>query len=104
MSENTTLLVTAVPNTNEMESVQAYLQGVMPLLIGAGGKLVKRLKIDEVIHGNPTGMALVMDFDSADAITKLFQSDDYAALVPVRDRGFAEMNILVTQETWEQAD
>jgi uncharacterized protein (DUF1330 family) len=99
MSENTTLLVTAVPNTNEMESVQAYLQGVMPLLIGAGGKLVKRLKIDEVIHGNPTGMALVMDFDSADAITKLFQSDDYAALVPVRDRGFAEMNILVTQET-----
>ena len=99
MSENTTLLVTAVPNTNEMESVQEYLQGVMPLLIGAGGKLVKRLKIDEVIHGNPTGMALVMDFDSADAITKLFQSDDYAALVPVGDRGFAEMNILVTQET-----
>jgi uncharacterized protein (DUF1330 family) len=99
MSENTTLLVTAVPNTNEMESVQEYLQGVMPLLIGAGGKLVKRLKIDEVIHGNPTGIALVMDFDSADAITKLFQSDDYAALVPVRDRGFAEVNILVTQDT-----
>jgi uncharacterized protein (DUF1330 family) len=57
------------------------------------------LEVEMVIHGNPTGMALVMDFDSADAITKLFQSDDYAALVPVRDRGFAEMNILVTQDT-----
>ncbi len=41
-------------------------------------------------------MTLVMDFDSADAITEMFESSDYAALVPVRDRGFSEMNILVT--------
>ena len=34
----------------------------------------------------------------ADAISELFDSDDYQALVPARDRGFAEMNILLTQE------
>ena len=96
MSEKATLVVTAVPNTNDMASVQEYLQGVIPLLVGAGGELVKRLKVDEVIHGNPSGMALVMDFESADTITALFDSEDYAALVPVRDRGFKEMNILVT--------
>jgi uncharacterized protein (DUF1330 family) len=39
-----------------------------------------------------------MDFDSADAITEMFESDDYAALVPVRDKGFSEMNILLTRE------
>jgi len=94
----TTLVVTAAPNPNEMASVQEYLKGVLPLLMGAGGKPVKRLKVDEVIHGNPSGMVLVMDFDSADAITGMFESEDYAALVPVRDRGFAEMNILLTQE------
>lgn len=98
MNEKATLLVTAVPNTNEMASVQEYLQGVMPLFISAGGKLVKRLKVDEVIHGNPSGMAMVMDFESAEAITTVFESDEYAALVPVRDRGFKETNILVTQE------
>jgi uncharacterized protein (DUF1330 family) len=38
-----------------------------------------------------------MDFDSSEAVTGLFASDDYAALVPVRDRGFAQMNILITQ-------
>jgi uncharacterized protein (DUF1330 family) len=81
-----------------MASVQEYLQGVMPLFISAGGQLVKRLKVDQVIHGNPSGMAMVMDFESAEAITKVFESDDYAALVPVRDRGFKETNILVTQE------
>ena len=94
--QKTTLVVTAVPNPNEMESVHAYLQGVMPLFMQAGGNLVKRLKTEAVLNGNPAGMTLVMDFDSADSITELFESDDYAALVPTRDKGFEEMNILVT--------
>ena len=97
-SEKTTLVVTAVPNPSEMESVQKYLHGVLPLLMGAGGKLVKRVKVDQVINGNPSGMVLVMDFDSADAISGMFASEDYAALVPVRDQGFSEMNILLTRE------
>jgi uncharacterized protein (DUF1330 family) len=96
-NEKATLVVTAVPNPNEMESVQQYLHGVLPLLMGAGGTPVKRLKVDEVINGNPSGMVLVMDFDSADAISGMFASEDYAALVPVRDRGFTEMNILLTR-------
>ena len=98
MNDKATLVVTATPNPNEMESVQDYLQGVLPLLMGAGGKPVKRLKVDEVIRGNPSGMVLVMDFDSDEAITVLFESDEYAALIPVRDQGFTEMNILLTHE------
>ena len=96
MNEKATLVVTATPNPNEMESVQGYLKGVLPLLMGAGGNPVKRLKVDEVIRGNPSGMVLVMDFDSDEAITALFESDEYAALIPMRDQGFAEMNILLT--------
>ena len=98
MNEKTTLVVTAVPNPNEMGSVQEYLKGVLPLLMGAGGQLVKRLKVNEAIHGKPAGMVLVMDFESADAISNMFASDDYAALVPVRDKGFSEMNIQLTRQ------
>lgn len=97
MSDAATLVVTAVPNPGEMESMQAYLKGVMPLLLGAGGELVRRLKVGAVLNGRPAGMVLVMDFPSESAIKTLFDSDDYAALIPVRDKGFAEMNILVTQ-------
>jgi hypothetical protein len=43
-------------------------------------------------------MVLVMDFDSAAIVTSMFEFDEYAALIPVRDRGFAEMNILLTNE------
>ena len=34
----------------------------------------------------------------ADAVFGMFESEDYAALVPARIRGFAEMNILLTRE------
>lgn len=95
MVENVTLVVTATPKPSEMQSVQEYLKGVMPLFLGAGGKLVKRQRVGEVISGRPSGMVLVMDFDNADAIKGLFESDAYADLVPVRDKGFNEMNILV---------
>ena len=98
MNEKATLVVTAIPKPNEMESVQVYLQAVMPLFLGAGGKLVKRLKVGNVISGKPSGMVLVMDFDSDETITSLFASDEYAALIPVREKGFAEMNILLTHE------
>ena len=98
MSDKATLVVTAVPNPGEMASVQAYLQGVMPLLLGAGGALVKRLKVGHVVNGRPAGMVLVMDFPSTDAATALFASDAYQAIVPARDKGFTEMNILIAGE------
>jgi uncharacterized protein (DUF1330 family) len=73
-----------------MAAMQEYLHGVLPLLTGAGGTVVKRLKTERIINGRPAGMTLVMDVDSASAIADLFESDDCAALVPVRDRGFSE--------------
>ena len=98
MDSATTLIVTAKPNADQMESVQEYLGGVLPLLISVGGRPVKRLKVHQVIRGAPSGMVLVMDFDSSEAIEGMFDSDDYAALIPARDRGFSEMNIMLTQE------
>lgn len=95
MDQPTTLVVTATPKPGELPSVQAYLQGVLPLFMGAGGKLVKRLKVGEVLSGRPAGMVLVMDFESAEAVQAMFASEAYAALVPARDRGFAEMNIVL---------
>jgi uncharacterized protein (DUF1330 family) len=97
MSDSATLVVTALPNPAEMPSVQAYLQGVMPLLMGAGGSLVKRLKVTAVLNGSPSGMVLVMDFPSEQVVRDLFASDAYAALVPARDQGFEAFNMLVAQ-------
>lgn len=98
MSTKATLIVTATPNPNEMESLQQYLTGVMPLLMQAGGQLVKRLKVEQVINGNHSGMVLVMDFDSKEALSGMFASEEYKQLIPIRDKGFSQMNILVTED------
>ncbi|MFT7680287.1 MAG: hypothetical protein ACI8QC_004293 [Planctomycetota bacterium] len=92
---STTLVVTALPNPTEMGAVRGYLEGVMPLFMGAGGQLVKRLKVEEVVHGDRSGMVLVMDFDSAETLRELFSSEAYAALIPGRDKGFAQFNALI---------
>lgn len=97
MSDKTTLVVTALPNPAEMPSVQAYLQGVLPLLLGAGGEVRARLKTSAVLTGRPSGMTLVMDFPSEEAIRGLFDSPEYAALVPARDKGFREFNAVLAQ-------
>lgn len=94
MAQPTTLVVTAAPNPNEMEAMQGYLKGVLPLLMGAGGSLVKRLKITDVVDGERTfGMVLVMGFDDKDKVTAMFASSEYQALVPMRDQGFLSITI-----------
>jgi|GEM_PF-683804 len=92
-----TLVVTAIPKPTEMAAVKEYLGKVLPILKRAGGTLVRRLKTNKIIDGRPAGMTLVMDFKSPEAVTAAFESDAYKALLPVRDRGFSEMNILLTQ-------
>jgi uncharacterized protein (DUF1330 family) len=73
--------------------------GVQPLLKAAGGRPVKTLRVTDSILGSVgTSMALVMDFDSADAIADVFASDAYQALVPDRDRAFSNIEILITED------
>ena len=93
-----TLIVTATPNPSEMDAVQAYIQGVLPLLMAEGGTLIKALEVDQVVHGRPSGVVLVMNFPSGTIITDFFSSDAYGAFIETRERGFDEFNILVASD------
>ncbi len=99
MAEKTTLVVTAMPNPEEKESMQAYLQGVLPLLMGAGGQLVKRVKVTKSLTGKPSyGMVLVMDFPDSEKLEAVFASDAYSAIVPARDKGFTSVDICLAAD------
>jgi len=99
MSEKTTLIVTAMPNPAEMESMQAYLKGVFPLLMGAGGELVKRVKVQSALTGKPPhGVVMVMDFPDRAKVEAMFESEDYLSLLPSRDKGFATIDICFTSD------
>jgi uncharacterized protein (DUF1330 family) len=100
MTDNkTTLVATATPNPSEQESVQAYQKGAMPLLMEAGGQLVKRLKVQSAITGKPPyGVVLVMEFPDREKLENMFASEAYAALLPARDKGFASVDICLASE------
>jgi uncharacterized protein (DUF1330 family) len=99
MADKTTLLVTARPNPNEQESMQTYLKGVMPLLVGAGGQLVKRLKVQTSLTGKPPyGMVMVMDFPDQEKLEAMFASEAYAAILPAREKGFSSIDICLAGE------
>jgi uncharacterized protein (DUF1330 family) len=94
----TTLVVTATPAEGQNEAMGRYLQGVGPLLAGAGGTLVKRVRVTDTISGTAgIGMAMVMDFEDAEAIRGVFASDTYQALIPDRDTAFSGIDILITE-------
>lgn len=94
-----TLLVTLTVAPDQDEARGRYIAGVQPLLKDAGGRQVKRLRVTNTVVGTAdTSMALVMDFDSADAVAKVFASDAYQALVADRDRAFSRVEILITED------
>ena len=94
----TTLVVTATPAEGQNEAMGRYLQGVGPLLAGAGGTLVKRVRVTDTLSGTAdTGVVMVMDFVDAETIRELFASDAYQALIPERDKGFSSIDILITE-------
>jgi uncharacterized protein (DUF1330 family) len=95
----TTLIVTASPAGGQEEARNRYLHAVLPLLIRAGGKPVKRLAVTEIVTGSPgVGIVLVMDFADANTLRSVFDSEDYVALVGDRDQGFSNIEILVTED------
>jgi len=94
MTDKTTLIVTSTPNPKEQEALKKYVAAVMPLLLDLGGTLVKRSMITDTYSGKKHfTFLLIMDFPSKLALINMFDSDTYKALIPVRDKGFENINI-----------
>lgn len=92
-----TLVVTVTPNPDAMEDMKAYLGGVAPLLINGGGTLLHRGKITKALEGGVNfGMLLVMNFETEEAIEKIFKSQEYKKLIPFRDKGFKQVDIVTS--------
>jgi len=98
-TETCTLVATAIPNPNPENAadMQTYMQKVTPLLMALEGGPPRRMKVSEVVNGEGTGIVMLMDFPSREKLSALFASEEYQALIPVRDRGFKSMNIWIAQ-------
>ncbi len=98
MSDGVMLIAISTPNPEELEAVQSYVSQVLPMLTAAGGKSPRRMKITETLAGSSSLNCFTMEFASADAVKAVFESDEYQALIPTRDKGFAQMNIVIAED------
>ena len=93
-----TLVVLAIPNPAARDAEREYLAGVLPMLERAGGRDARRLRVDGILAGNADySRLLVMEFPSAEMLRALFESAEYQALVPLRNRAFVRIDMLVAQ-------
>ena len=94
-----TLIVTAQPNPDYPTEAQSYVGQALPMLVAAGGKLLKRVKVTKSVVGEQTfALSLIMEFPDAQSIEDLFASDAYAAIASHRDKGFAFMNMVICED------
>ena len=91
------LIITAIPNPEKMEVVQAYLSQIMPVLMAGGGKPVGRYRITNQIVGEcgPKMMAL-LEYSDEKSITDLIEGAAFTALADLREEAFLQLNLMVS--------
>ena len=93
------LVANLIPNPDGQEPMQYYASKVGQLLTAAGGTNAKRVKLSEIINGSSLfKLMLFMEFESKKAIQGVFESAEYKALIPYRDKGFDMVNIQIFED------
>ena len=94
---STQLIVLGTRRQDSDEDYKAYVSVAGPLLFGAGGTI--SAQYDQTAHiagdGGPQ-QVLVMDFPDEQTIQGVFQSQEYAKVVPNRDAAFENISVIVT--------
>ena len=93
---NAFLIITATPNPEKMEAVQAYLSQVMPVLAAGGGKPVGRFQVTNQLIGQdgPKMMAL-LEYPDEMSITDTIDGEPFAALADLRKEAFLQLNVMI---------
>jgi uncharacterized protein (DUF1330 family) len=91
------LIINSIPNPEKMESVQAYLSQIMPVLMAGGGKPVGRYRVTSQVvgEGGPKMVAL-LEFPNEQSITDMINGDSFTALAPLRDEAFLQLSLMVS--------
>ena len=91
-------LMIANINIKDQAKFEEYIAKTRNLAALYGAELVYRGKTGRVLAGgeNDHGLVIIVKFPSLDKINEWFDSDDYQALVPLRQAG-AEMKMTAYQ-------
>lgn len=83
-------------NPAEQAAADAYLAAAMPLIASVGGEVVQQLDVADTLIGTQDGESLlIVEYPDMDAVERVFASDAYKAVIPMRDKGFAAYSVSI---------
>lgn len=97
MTNNTLLITFAKPDPTQLEIFGSYVGASTELAMEAGGEVSSRFSVTH-IHGDaPASIFGFATFPSSAAVTDMFDSEAYQALVPDRDKSVESVNAYIVE-------
>ena len=95
-SDEVTAIILATSSANGADARQEYSAKVNPLGKEAGVKIVKGVKVHGSLVGQLTYKAVfLLSFASEQVANDFFSSEKYKALIPLRDEGYDQYDVLI---------
>lgn len=98
-SNNTLLVTLAQPKPDQTDTFHGYVGASTELALAAGGEVSSRFGVRQLIGETPAAIFGFATFPSSDAITTMFDSAEYKALVPAREQSIAAVNVFIIDDT-----
>lgn len=93
MTAQLILLGTRRPGTDD--EYQSYVSAAGPLLAAAGAAWNGQFDHVEDLAGEGPAQVRIMDFPDAASIRDVFNSPEYQEIIPLRDKAFEDLGIMI---------
>ena len=96
-----TVNVMALVSVNEDDpfALGEYFRVTGPLMDRVGAKIVKRFRINEVGSAcRPAKTVMIVNYPDRAAVDSVFESAEYRAIKPMRDRAFLDYHVSVASD------
>ncbi len=86
-------------NDDEPQALAAYIAATFPLMENAGGKILRRFTVNEVVVGHkPAKSVIIIEYPSREAVDLVFESEIYRNIIPIRDIAFLDYHVSIVSD------
>ena len=99
MEKKPKLIITAIPNPENMQAMQSYLEQAGPFAPKYGGVFVSRYKtIKHLVGENRAELMSIFEFPDAQSIENMMNDEEYKKLTEIREKAFTKLNMRICEE------
>lgn len=99
MENKPKLIITAIPNPENMQAMQSYLEQAGPYAPKYGGDFLGRYKtIKHLVGENGAELMSIFEFPNVQSVENMMNDEGYKKLIEIREKGFAQLHMRICEE------